>query len=42
MTITERGFVTNPLFRVLARFVFGYEKTTKDYLRDLGRRLGAG
>ena len=39
VTITERGFVTNPLFRVLARFVFGYEKTMENYLGDLGRRL---
>ncbi len=42
VTITERGFVTNPVFRVLARFVFGYEKTMDVYLRDLGRRVGAG
>ncbi|MCK6458986.1 MAG: SRPBCC family protein [Planctomycetes bacterium] len=40
VTITERGFITNPLFRVLARFVFGYEKTMETCLRDLGRRLG--
>ncbi len=40
VTITERGFVTNPVFRVLARFVFGYEKTMAVYLEDLGRRLG--
>lgn len=40
VTITERGFVTNPVFRVLARFVFGYGKTMDVYLRDLGRRLG--
>jgi uncharacterized protein YndB with AHSA1/START domain len=40
VTITERGFVTNPVFRVLARFAFGYEKTMEIYLRDLGRRLG--
>lgn len=40
VTITERGFITNPLFRTLARFVFGYEKTIETYLGDLGRRLG--
>jgi uncharacterized protein YndB with AHSA1/START domain len=39
VTITERGFITNPVFRVLARFVFGYEKTMETYLGDLGRRL---
>ncbi len=40
VTITERGFITNPVFRVLARFVFGYEKTMEVFLRDLGRGLG--
>ena len=40
VTITECGFVANPVFRVLARFVFGYAKTLDLYLRDLGRRLG--
>jgi uncharacterized protein YndB with AHSA1/START domain len=40
VTITERGFVTNPVFRVLARFVFGYEKTMAVYLEDLRRRMG--
>ncbi len=40
VTITERGFITNPLFRTLARFVLGYEKTLRTYLSDLGRRLG--
>lgn len=40
VTITERGFVTNPVFRVLARFVFGYGKTMEIYLRDLARQLG--
>jgi uncharacterized protein YndB with AHSA1/START domain len=40
VTITERGFVTNPVFRFLARFVFGYGKTMDGYLKDLGRRLG--
>jgi uncharacterized protein YndB with AHSA1/START domain len=41
VTITERGFVGNPVFRFLARFVFGYEGTMKRYLEDLGRRLAA-
>lgn len=40
VTITERGFITNPLFRFLARFVFGYEKTMETYLEDLARRVG--
>jgi len=40
VTITERGFISNPVFRFLARFVFGYGKTMETYLRDLRRRLG--
>ena len=38
--ITERGFVNNPLWRFLARFVFGYGASLEDYLRDLGRKFG--
>ena len=40
LTITERGYVTNPLFRFLARFVFGHHRTQEDFLRALGRRFG--
>ncbi len=35
--IEERGFVKNPVFRALARFVFGYEATMRGWLGDLGR-----
>lgn len=38
--ITERGFVRTPLFRFLARFVFGHTRTMEQYLRDLGRKFG--
>jgi uncharacterized protein YndB with AHSA1/START domain len=38
--ITERGTVKNPIFRFLARFVFGYTGTMETYLRDLGRKFG--
>jgi hypothetical protein len=41
VTITERGFVTNPLFRFLSRFVFGYHGTQEAYLRALGKKFGA-
>jgi uncharacterized protein YndB with AHSA1/START domain len=41
VTITERGFVNNPLFRFLSRFVFGYYGAQEDYLRALGSRFGA-
>lgn len=40
LTITERGDVTNPFFRFMARFVFGYHGTQEDFLRALGRRFG--
>jgi uncharacterized protein YndB with AHSA1/START domain len=40
LRITERGYVTNPLFRFVARFVFGHHRTQEDFLRALGRRFG--
>jgi hypothetical protein len=39
VTITEDGFVSNPLFRFLSRFVFGHATTLEQYLSDLGRHL---
>ena len=40
LTITERGYVTNPLFRFMSRFVFGHHRTQEDFQRALGRRFG--
>ena len=40
VTITERGFVTNPIFRFMSRFVFDHYATQEDFLRALGRRFG--
>jgi uncharacterized protein YndB with AHSA1/START domain len=40
LTITERGYVTNPIFRFMARFVFGHHRTQEDFLRALGQRFG--
>lgn len=40
LTITENGQVYNPLFRFMARFVFGYDATMDTYLRALGLRFG--
>lgn len=40
LAITEDGEIYNPIFRFLARFVFGYEATMAKYLRDLGRKFG--
>jgi uncharacterized protein YndB with AHSA1/START domain len=42
LTITENGEIYNPLFRLMARFVFGYTATLEQYLRDLGKKLGQG
>jgi uncharacterized protein YndB with AHSA1/START domain len=39
LTITENGEVYNPLFRFMARFIFGYEGTINAYLADLERRF---
>jgi hypothetical protein len=40
LTITERGYVTNPIFRVVSRVVIGHEATMAAYLRELAARLG--
>jgi hypothetical protein len=40
VTITENGEVRNPVFRFLARFVFGHGGTIETYLRLLGARFG--
>jgi uncharacterized protein YndB with AHSA1/START domain len=39
VTITERGEIYNPVFRVFAHFVFGYTATMDAYLHALQRRL---
>jgi hypothetical protein len=38
--ITEHGEIFNPLFRLMARFFFGYTQSIDDFLRALGRRFG--
>jgi uncharacterized protein YndB with AHSA1/START domain len=40
LAITEVGWISNPLFRFLARFAFGYTRTLETFLKDLGRHLG--
>jgi uncharacterized protein YndB with AHSA1/START domain len=40
VTITEDGEIRNPLFRFLARFVFGYTSTMDGYLKALGKKHG--
>jgi polyketide cyclase/dehydrase/lipid transport protein len=39
LTVTEDGEIYNPIFRFLARFVFGYEATMKTYLAALQARV---
>jgi hypothetical protein len=39
LTITERGFVNPPLFRVMARLFFGFTSTLEAYHRSLAARL---
>jgi hypothetical protein len=41
VTITEDGEIRNPIFRLLARFVFGYHGTAEKFLGALARRHGA-
>ena len=40
LTITESGEIYNPIFRVFARFVFGYTATMETYLKQLGTKFG--
>ena len=42
LTITEDGEIYNPIFRFLARFVFGYEATMTSYLTALQARVATG
>lgn len=40
LTITERGEIYNPVFRVVSRFILGYNRTIDTYLRNVSRRFG--
>jgi len=39
LTITERGEIYNPIFRALAKFVFGYTSTMESFLAAAQQRL---
>jgi hypothetical protein len=39
LTITESGEIYNPMFRFMARFIFGYEGTIRSYMSSLEKRL---
>lgn len=41
VTITERGYVSNPIFRFVSRFVMGHHATLDSYLKALGRKFGS-
>ncbi|CAN5619057.1 hypothetical protein BH23GEM1_BH23GEM1_08180 [soil metagenome] len=40
LTITEHGWITNPFFRFMFRYVFGVASTPDEALTALGRYLG--
>ncbi len=40
LTITEDGFVKNPIFRLLSKTVFSPTRTIEQFLVDLGAHLG--
>lgn len=40
LRITERGYVTNPLFRFISRFIFGQASTMEGYLKSLAGKFG--
>jgi uncharacterized protein YndB with AHSA1/START domain len=40
LRITENGWVSNPIFRFLSRFVFGYSSNIESYLRSLAKKFG--
>jgi uncharacterized protein YndB with AHSA1/START domain len=40
LTITEDGEIYNPIFRFMARFIFGYEQTMTTYLTALEGKVG--
>lgn len=35
ITITEAGYIDSPVFRLMGKWVFGFDKTLKGYLGDL-------
>ncbi len=40
LRITENGYVTNPVFRFVARFVIGYTSEMDKYLKGLAQHFG--
>lgn len=40
ISVTEAGWIGNPIFRALSRFVFGYYGSLDGYLKALGKHFG--
>jgi hypothetical protein len=40
MRITENGVISNPIYRFMARYFFGYRTTIDIYLKALGKKFG--
>jgi len=40
LEIVENGEIYNPIFRVVSRFLIGYEGTLREYVTDVQRKLG--
>ena len=40
LSVTEAGWIGNPIFRFLSRVVFGYYGSLDGYLKALGKRFG--
>jgi len=38
--VTEAGWIGNPIFRFLSRFIFGYYGSLDGYLKALGKKFG--
>ena len=40
VSVTEAGWIGNPIFRALSRFIFGYYGSLDGYLKALGKKFG--
>ncbi len=40
VSVTEAGWISNPIFRFMSRFLFGYYGSVDGYLTALGKRFG--
>jgi uncharacterized protein YndB with AHSA1/START domain len=40
ITVTEAGWISNPIFRFMSKFLFGYYGSLDGYLKALGKRYG--